>query len=99
VLSSVAVGTVAAAAGVYAGPRVPERTNLDGALAATAAAAAAAVAWGLWRNQLLATVLPFLLVAYGLEKWRTHRAARGLDQSRTRRAACGLGESRTRRST
>jgi hypothetical protein len=73
-LSSVAVGAIAATAGVYAGPRVPDRTNLDWALAATAVAGAAAIGWGLWSGRLLATLVPFVLVTYAVGEWRMRAA-------------------------
>lgn len=62
--TSVAVGSVCALAGVFAGPRVPERINMDRALAVTAAAATAACAWSLWRHELAATALTFVGVTY-----------------------------------
>ena len=76
VLSSVAVGALAALAGVYAGPRVPGRTNLDWALAAAVVAAATAVGWGIAHHRLLATMIPFVLVTYLAGEWRTRRAAK-----------------------
>lgn len=75
VLSSAAVGAFAGLAGVYAGPRVPRRTNLDWALAAAATAAAGAGVWGLRHHRLLATILPFLLVSYAAGEWRQRAAA------------------------
>lgn len=75
-LVSVAVGSLVAWAGVYAGPRVPERTNLDRALGAGLLAAATALVWGFMHNQLLATMLPFLLVSYVAGQRRARGAAR-----------------------
>ena len=74
VFSSVAVGALVAVAGVYAGPRVPRRTNLDWALAAAATSAAGAGVWGFRHHQLLATILPFLLVSYAAGEWRRRAA-------------------------
>lgn len=62
--TSVAVGSACALAGVFAGPRVPERISMDRALAITAAAATAACAWALWRHELAATALTFIVVTY-----------------------------------
>ncbi|MBR7832046.1 hypothetical protein KDL01_02175 [Actinospica durhamensis] len=74
---SVAVGALAALAGVYAGPRVPRRTNLDWAMGAAIVAAATAAGWGLLHTRLLATMTPFVLVTYLAGEWRTRRAAHG----------------------
>ncbi len=71
-----AVGTLASLAGVYAGPRVPERTNLDWALAAAVIASATAAGWGLLHQRLLATMIPFVLVTCLAGEWRTRRAAK-----------------------
>lgn len=84
-LSSVAVGSLAAWAGVYAGPRVPERPNVDRALGAGLLAAATALVWGFMHDQLLATMLPFLLVGYVAGQRRARSAARlALVRARTR---------------
>ena len=71
--TSVAVGSACALAGAYAGPRVPERINLDRALAATATATAAACAWALWHDELAATLLAFAAVTYVAGKYRARR--------------------------
>lgn len=72
----VAVGAACALAGVYAGPRVPERVNLDRALAVAALAATAACAWALWRHELAATMLTFVAVTYVAGEFRARRAPR-----------------------
>jgi len=62
--TSAAVGSVCALAGAFVGPRVPERINMDRALAITAAAMTAACAWALWRHELAATMLTFVVVTH-----------------------------------
>ena len=74
--TSVAVGAACALAGVFAGPRVPERINLDRALAVTALAAGAACAWALWRHELAATMVTFVAVTYVVGEIRARRASR-----------------------
>jgi hypothetical protein len=76
--TSVAVGLTCALAGVLAGPRIPERINLDRALAITAAAALPACTWALWRHELAATLLTFTAVTYTAGELRTRRARRSL---------------------
>jgi hypothetical protein len=71
--TSVAVGSACALAGVLAGPRVPERINLDRALAVTATAATTACAWALWHHELAATTLTFVAVTYIAGELRAHR--------------------------
>lgn len=83
---SVTVGAACALAAVFAGPRVPERINMDRALAVTAAAATAACAWALWRNELAATMLTFVAVTYVAGELRARRAFDG-DESGSSRAA------------
>jgi hypothetical protein len=75
-LGSAAVGALVALAGIYAGPRMPRRTNLDWALAAAAASAAGAAVWGFRQHQLPATILPFLLVSFVAGEWRARGARR-----------------------
>jgi hypothetical protein len=72
--TSAAVGSACALAGVLAGPRVPERVNLDRALAVTATAATAACAWALWHRELTATTPAFVAVTYIAGELRTRRA-------------------------
>jgi hypothetical protein len=72
--TSVAVGSACALAGVLAGPRVPERINLDRALAVTAAAATTACAWALWHRELPTTTLAFVAVTYVAGELRARRA-------------------------
>ena len=78
--TSAAVGAACALVGVYAGPRVPERANLDRALAVTALAATAACAWSLWRHELAATMLTFVAVTYLAGEFRSRRGS-GDDES------------------
>jgi len=78
--TSAAVGSACALAGIFAGPRVPERINLDRALAITATAATAACAWALWHRELAATALTFVAVTYIAGELRARRA-RGEDES------------------
>jgi hypothetical protein len=72
--TSAAVGSACALAGVLAGPRVPERINLDRALAVTATAATTACAWALWHHALAATTLTFVAVTYLAGELRARRA-------------------------
>ena len=72
--TSAAVGSACALAGVLAGPRLPERINLDRALAVTATAATAACAWALWHHELAATALTFVAVTYVAGELRARRA-------------------------
>lgn len=74
---SVVVGTACALAAVLTGPRVPERINMDRALAVTAAAATAACAWALWHHALAATMLTFIAVTYVAGDLRARRACDG----------------------
>lgn len=83
---SSAVGIVCALAAVLAGPRVPERINIDRALAVTAAAAFAACAWALWRHELPATMLTFVAATYLAGELRARRAPDS-DESAESRAA------------
>jgi cytosine/uracil/thiamine/allantoin permease len=71
---SAVVGTACALAAVFAGPRVPERINMDRALAVTATAATAACAWALWHHELAATMLTFIAVTYIAGDLRARRA-------------------------
>jgi len=64
-------------AGVYAGPRVPSRRDMDRALLVTAVATVGAYGWGLWRGQIAATVLPFVAATYLAGEWRARRSPRG----------------------
>lgn len=73
--TAVAVGAACALAGVFTGPRVPERINLDRALAAAILATAAACAWSLWRHELVATILTFVVVTYVVGDFRARRGS------------------------
>ena len=75
--TSAAVGTASALSGVFAAPRVPERVNMDRALAVTTAAALAACVWALWRNELAATMLTFVAATYVAGEVRARRAFNG----------------------
>jgi hypothetical protein len=79
--TSVAVASACALAGVLAGPRVPERINLDRALAITATAATAAYAWALWHHELAATTLTFASVTYVAGELRARRASGGSESA------------------
>jgi cytosine/uracil/thiamine/allantoin permease len=71
--TSAAVGSACALVGVLTGPRVPERVNLDRAMAVTATAATAACAWALWHHELAATTLTFVAVTYVAGELRARR--------------------------
>ena len=82
VCTSAGVGVGCALAGVFAGPRVPSRGDMDRALLAAAVATAGAYGWGFWRGQIAATVLPFVAATYLVGEWRARRPQRPQDPQR-----------------
>jgi di/tricarboxylate transporter len=75
-MTAVAVGFVCAAAGVYASPAEPRRHEMDWALLRTGIVMVAACAWALWRDEVGATLLSFVVATYVLGEVRLRRLHR-----------------------
>ena len=89
-LASAAVGAACAVAGVYAVPPDPERAEMDGALLRTGVATAAACAWALWRDEVGATLVPFVATTFRLGEVRMRALRKQTELERAARPPRGL---------
>ena len=58
-MTAASIGVAIATVGVHAVPPEPTREQSDRALLLAAVVTACACAWALWRDQLVATMLPY----------------------------------------
>jgi len=86
-LASVAIGVACAAAGVYVVPATPGRAEMDRALLRTGIATVAACAWALWRDEIAATLVPFVAAIFLLGELRVRLQDRARTRARTRALA------------
>ena len=73
-ITAVSVGVALATVGAHLVPPAPTRDELDRALLRAVAVTACACAWALWRDQLIATMLPYAAATLLLSSRRARAA-------------------------
>lgn len=76
VLTAASIGVAFATVGAYLVPPEPAREEADRSLLCAAVVTACACAWSLWRDELVATLLPFAAASLLLSGRRAGAVAR-----------------------